>query len=129
MFAHSVFDWVDTRIALAHWTGLEYREPAAVVAKRLTFRWVFVAVTGFVAVALPFISDLMGLVGAIGYAPLCFMLPCIMWLMTRRPDQLRWFDRPLSYIIIVLFAVVGALAAIGAAWGLVDHATSYKFFS
>ncbi|KAL6778815.1 Lysine histidine transporter 1 [Auxenochlorella protothecoides] len=128
MFAHSVFDWVDTRIALAHWTGLEYRDSWAVIAKRLSFRWAFVAATGFLAVALPFITDLMGLVGSVGYAPLCFILPCVMWMMARGAALRRW-ERALCLLIAALFVLVGLLAAVGSAWSIVDHATSYAFFS
>ncbi|KAK2076912.1 hypothetical protein QBZ16_005140 [Prototheca wickerhamii] len=129
MFAHSVFDWVDTRIALAHWTGVEYRDSGAVILKRLAFRAAFVAGTGFLAVALPFIQDLMGLVGAIGYAPLCFILPCVMWVLSRGRDGLRRGELALCALIAGLFVLVGAAAAAGAAWGIVDHARSYKFFS
>lgn len=129
MFAHSVFDWVDTRIALAHWTGLEYRDSGIVILKRLSFRAAFVSLTGFLAVALPFIQDLMGLVGAIGYSPLCFILPCLMWVLSQGRANLRWWELPLCVTIGALFIFVGTSAAAGAAWGIVENARNYHFFS
>ena len=41
------------------------------------------------AVCLPFMGLLMGLIGALGYVPLCFVLPCAMWLKAQRVEMSR----------------------------------------
>ena len=48
---------------LSHWTGVDFVGGPLLLAKRFGFRWLFVAATGGVAMCLPFVPDLMGLVG------------------------------------------------------------------
>ena len=43
-------------------------------------RSLYVALTTFVAICLPFFADLMGLIGAAGFTPMTFILPCVFWL-------------------------------------------------
>jgi hypothetical protein len=54
MFAHCLFDWVDLKILMSHWTGLEFQGGLLVVLKRFGFRWAFVVATAALAVCLPF---------------------------------------------------------------------------
>lgn len=63
VFAHSVFDYVELKIMLSHWTGLEFQGGPLLLAKRFGFRWAFVGATAAVAICLPFVNDLMGLIG------------------------------------------------------------------
>lgn len=97
VFAHSVFDYVDLKIMLSHWTGcaggregsiagmctpidcllthtclpprcpgpcrLEFEGGPLLLLKRFGFRWLFVLATAGIAVCLPFMGELMGLVG------------------------------------------------------------------
>ena len=44
-------------------TGLEFEGGRLLLLKRFGFRWAFVATTAGVAVCLPFMGDLMGLIG------------------------------------------------------------------
>lgn len=43
-------------------------------------RSIYVVLVTFVAICVPFFSDLMGLIGAIGFTPMTFILPCVFWL-------------------------------------------------
>ena len=47
---------------------------------RAIVRSLYVALTTFVAICLPFFADLMGLIGAAGFTPMTFILPCVFWL-------------------------------------------------
>ena len=47
---------------------------------RAVVRSLYVALTTFVAICLPFFADLMGLIGAAGFTPMTFILPCIFWI-------------------------------------------------
>ncbi|GAB4814066.1 hypothetical protein N2152v2_001112 [Parachlorella kessleri] len=127
MFAHCLFDYVDLKILMSHWTGLEFQGGFVVVLKRFSFRWFFVVTTAGLAVCLPFFQDLMGFLGAVGYCPLCFILPCLMWLKTQQ--ALRWYEIAACWGIIVAFVFVGLTAAIGSIRSLVVHASTYEFFT
>lgn len=70
----------------------------------------------------------MGVLGGIGYAPLCFILPCLMWLQTQR-GALPWYEVALCWALIVAFAGVMVLATVGAVRALVVHSSTYQFFS
>lgn len=157
--------------------------------KRFGFRWVFVLVTAGVAVCLPFMTELMGLVGklrgsrhssssggssrveeggavagllkgapccwcvhahvltrcptcplyhhptptlccpgALGYVPLCFVLPCVMWLKTQR-GSLSLAQQAVNWLVIGISVLVGCLAAIGSLRSLIVSFSSYEFFS
>jgi hypothetical protein len=76
---------------------------------------------------LRWVQDLMGFLGAIGYAPLCFIIPCAMWLKTQ--PLLPWYEAALCWVVIVAFAFVGLAAAVGSVRSLVVHFNSYEFFS
>lgn len=127
VFAHSLFDYVDLKMMMAHWTGLEFEGGPQLILKRFSFRWVFVVATAALAAALPFFFDLMAFLGAIGYAPLCFVIPCLMWLRTQ-PDLGR-AEIVLCWVIIAAFVFVGVAAATGAVRSLVIHSSNYHFFS
>ena len=69
----------------------------------------------------------MGFLGAVGYSPLCFILPCVMWLKTQQ--ALRWYEIAACWGIIVTFVFVGLTAAVGSIRSLVVHASTYEFFT
>ena len=50
---------------------------------RAIVRSLYVMLTTFVAICLPFFADLMGLIGAAGFTPMTFILPCVFWLKVR----------------------------------------------
>ena len=128
VFAHSLFDFAELHIMLSHWTGEEFENGPALIAKRLGFRYCFLAASTALAACLPFILDLLGLIGAVGYAHLCFVLPCTLWLLTQR-GQLSRCRVALYCGIAAGAALVGAAAAVGSVRGLVVHSGSYKFFA
>jgi hypothetical protein len=73
------------------------------------------------ACLLPHFGDLLGVIGAVGFTPMSFVLPCLFWLVhhrargSARPAWERW----LNWAIIVGFTVVGLLAAAAAVHRLV----------
>ena len=50
---------------------------------RAVVRSLYVVMTTFVAICIPFFADLMGLIGAAGFTPMTFILPCVFWLKVR----------------------------------------------
>ena len=71
---------------------------------RAVVRSLYVIMTTFVAICIPFFADLMGLIGAAGFTPMTFILPCVFWLKVRVAHHACghsqsclhvWHDRPL----------------------------------
>lgn len=128
-FAYPSIDEAEARFMAGHWSaGAGYARPVQLLAKRLALRWAFVAATAAVAVCLPFMNSLMGLIGALGYSPLCFILPCLMWLKAERASMSR-LEVVVDVAVIVLSTAVMVLAAVGSVASLVTSASSMVFFS
>ena len=59
----------------------------------------------------PFFGDFLALAGAIGFTPLDFILPPLLWTWVNKPAlPLKAFN----YTIAAAYSVVGVLAAVGA---------------
>lgn len=75
VFAQPVFkileDWIKQKFG---------RAADKLIAVRLIIRSSSVIITAGVAMLLPFFSDLMGLIGAIAFTPITFVLPSLFWL-------------------------------------------------
>lgn len=66
------------------------------------------------------------LAGAIGYVPLCFILPCAMWLKTQQLSAAR---AAVSWAVIAISGCVAVLAAVGSVRSLAVSVSSYRFFT
>jgi hypothetical protein len=80
------------------------------------------------AAMLPFFGDIVGVVGAVGFVPLDFVLPVLMYNMALAPPR-----RSLVFIanaaVMVVFAGVGAIGAFATIRKLVLDADKFKLFS
>jgi amino acid permease len=54
---------------------------------RLLFRTLYLAFCAFIAAMLPFFGDIVGVVGAVGFIPLDFVLPVLMYNMALAPPR------------------------------------------
>ena len=78
VFAQPVFENIETLMTKNQvWPSKQPRLMRAVV------RSLYVVMTTFVAICIPFFADLMGLIGAAGFTPMTFILPCVFWLKVR----------------------------------------------
>lgn len=66
--------------------------------------------------------------GALGYVPLCFVLPCVMWLKTQR-GSLSVGQQVVNWAVIGVSLLVGLLAAVGSLRSLIVSFSSFEFFS
>ncbi len=99
VFAQPVFENVETLMTKNQvWPSKQPRLMRAVV------RSLYVVMTTFVAICIPFFADLMGLIGAAGFTPMTFILPCVFWLKVRLAQHICghnhtclqfWHDRQL----------------------------------
>ncbi|KAL6296343.1 hypothetical protein ACE6H2_004485 [Prunus campanulata] len=94
---------------------------------RLSWRTAYGVVVTIVAIALPFFSDMLALLGAIGYWPLIVYIPLEMHIVQKKIGKLtiRWFG--LHFLSFLCF-LISLAAASGAIHGLYKGLNAYKLF-
>ncbi|KAL2928678.1 Lysine histidine transporter 1 [Bienertia sinuspersici] len=95
---------------------------------RIVTRYFYVAITMFIGIAFPFFGSLLSVLGGIAFAPTSFYLPCIIWLIIRKPKKYStsWFC---NWLFIIFGVSLTILAPIGAVREIVVQANTFKFFS
>ena len=95
---------------------------------RLLLRTTYMMLCGFFAAMLPFFGDINSVVGAIGFIPLDFILPMLLYNMTHKPSKSSvtyW----INFSIIVVFTGVGLLGTFSSIRKLILDAKQFKLFS
>ncbi|KAL6848747.1 hypothetical protein ACP4OV_021330 [Aristida adscensionis] len=98
------------------------------LAPRVALRTAYVAACAFVAAMLPFFGDIVGVVGAVGFIPLDFVLPVVMYNMELAPPR-RSPVYLANVAIMVVFTGVGVIGAVASVRKLVLDAGKFKLFS
>lgn len=73
-----------------------------------------------------FLTQFVALVGALGFTPLDFVLPVVLF-MAARKTPLWW--KVINTFLAVVYVVVAVLGAVGAFYFIIDHARTYKLFA
>ncbi|KAL8103104.1 putative GABA transporter 2 [Apium graveolens] len=95
---------------------------------RLILRSLYMIVCGFFAAMLPFFGDVNAIVGAIGFIPLDFILPMLLYNMTYKPPRSSytfWINKT----IMIVFTCVGLLGSFSSIRKLIHDANKFKLFS
>ncbi|KAG8382146.1 hypothetical protein BUALT_Bualt05G0046300 [Buddleja alternifolia] len=95
---------------------------------RIILRSLYVIFCGFIAAMLPFFGDISAVVGAIGFIPLDFVLPMLLYNMTFKPTKSS-FAYWINNSIIVVFTCVGLLGTFSSVRKLVLDAKEFELFS
>ncbi|KAK3161313.1 hypothetical protein QOZ80_1BG0075570 [Eleusine coracana subsp. coracana] len=95
---------------------------------RLVFRTLYLAFCAFIAAMLPFFGDIVGVVGAVGFIPLDFVLPVLLYNMALAPPR-RSLVFVVNTTVMVLFVGVGGIGAFASIRKLVLDASEFKLFS
>lgn len=95
---------------------------------RLLLRTLYLAFCALMAAMLPFFGDIVGVVGAIGFIPLDFVLPVLMYNMALTPPR-RSLAFVANTVVMIVFAGVGAIGAYASIRKLVLDADKFKLFS
>lgn len=94
---------------------------------RLILRTIYMIFCGFLAAMLPFFGDINGVVGAVGFIPLDFVLPMILYNKTHKPPK-----SSLTYLInisiMVVFTGAGIMGAFSSIRKLILDANQFKLF-
>ncbi|RWW06674.1 hypothetical protein BHE74_00049733 [Ensete ventricosum] len=95
---------------------------------RLILRTLYMVFCGFMAAMLPFFGDIVAVVGAIGFIPLDFVLPMLLYnisIGTSKRSPIHW----INIFIMVVFTGVGIIGAFASIRKLVFDAHQFKLFS
>ncbi|XP_027362156.1 probable GABA transporter 2 [Abrus precatorius] len=94
---------------------------------RIILRTIYMIICGFVAAMLPFFGDINAVVGAIGFIPLDFVLPMLLYNITYKPPKSSstyW----VNISIMAVFTGVGIMGAFSSIRKLVLDANQFKLF-
>ena len=94
---------------------------------RIGFRTLYIGFGTFIGCLFPFIGDIGSVVGAIGYTPLDFVLPCVLHLVVFR-DQTLVRKVP-KYIIASVYSAFMVMGVVGAIRTIILDATNYSAFA
>lgn len=95
---------------------------------RIILRSFYVILCGLFAAMLPFFGDINGVIGAVGFIPLDFILPMLLYNMTYKPSRsslVYW----VNLSIMIVFTGVGLLGSFSSIRKLVLDANKFKIFS
>ncbi|KAH9562581.1 hypothetical protein CY35_05G079100 [Sphagnum magellanicum] len=94
---------------------------------RLITRSIYVGLTMFVGITLPFFGALLGFFGGFAFAPTTYFLPCCMWLTIKKPriGSLSWLA---NWACIILGVMLMLVSSIGGLRQIIVDASSYKFY-
>ncbi|KAI7724750.1 hypothetical protein M8C21_004627 [Ambrosia artemisiifolia] len=121
IFSMPVYDMIETYLVKS-----KNFQPSTPL--RFTVRTSFVAITTFIAITFPFFGGLLGFLGGFALAPTSYYLPCIIWLIVKKPRKwsLSWW---INWICIVIGVLLTILAPIGGLRSIIKSAGTYKFYS
>ncbi|CAN6353289.1 unnamed protein product [Urochloa humidicola] len=121
VYAMPVFDMIETLLVKKH-------KFTPGVRLRLIARSAYVVATMFVGMTFPFFDGLLGFFGGFGFAPTTYYIPCIIWLMLRKPKKygLSW---SINIICIVIGVVLTLISPIGGLRQIILDASSFKLYS
>ncbi|CAI9775307.1 unnamed protein product [Fraxinus pennsylvanica] len=94
---------------------------------RFTTRTLFVGITMFIGMTFPFFGGLLGFFGGFALAPTTYYLPCIMWLIIKKPKRFS-FSWWINWSFIVVGVLLMILAPIGGLRNIILSASNYKFY-
>lgn len=94
---------------------------------RMALRGFFGCLAFFIAVALPFLPSLAGLIGGIAL-PITLAYPCFMWIVIKKPKRYstNWC---LNWTLGTIGMVLSVLVVTGAIWGIVEQGIKTNFFN
>uniref|UniRef100_A0A803LWG4 Amino acid transporter transmembrane domain-containing protein n=1 Tax=Chenopodium quinoa TaxID=63459 RepID=A0A803LWG4_CHEQI len=95
---------------------------------RIILRTSYMVLCGFLAAMLPFFGDISSVVGAIGFIPLDFILPMLLYNMTHKPSK-KSTVYLVNIAIIIIFTGAGLLGAVSSLRKLILDAKQFKLFS
>ncbi|XP_075515214.1 lysine histidine transporter 2-like [Primulina tabacum] len=120
VYALPVYDFIETGLV----KKLKFRKSWYL---RFISRNAFVAFTMFMAITFPFFNGLLGFFGGFALAPTTYYLPCIIWIVVKKPRRfsLSWF---VNWFCISFGVILTVVAPVGGLRQIIIMAKTYKFY-
>lgn len=98
------------------------------IVTRLFITTSYTALLTLIACAMPFFGSFLALCGAIGFTPLDFIMPLILFDKVHE-NTIGLTRRVVHMCLVVLYTLVGIVAAMGALYFIVRDAQTFSFFA
>lgn len=108
VFSHPIFESVETAVS---WR-LQKFSPLVI---RVVWRTCYVLWITLIAASFPFFAELVGLIGSLGFIPMTFIMPHVLWVVSQKDlGASRYVNYTLmgGFSVIALFALIGSIASI-----------------
>lgn len=108
VFSHPIFESVETAVS---WRVQKFSP----VLIRAVWRTCYVLWITIVAASFPFFGEIVGLIGSIGFIPMTFIMPHVLWVTSQKDlGASRFLNYTLMgvFIFIAFFALIGSVASI-----------------
>jgi amino acid permease len=119
VFSHPVFESVETAVS---WR-LPNTSPLLI---RLVWRTAYVLWITIVAASFPFFGEIVGLLGAIGFIPMTFIMPHVLWLVYKKGEL--GATRFINYTLVVVFIVIAFLALVGSIASIAHKKSTFEYW-
>ncbi|XP_057949505.1 lysine histidine transporter 2 [Malania oleifera] len=121
IYAMPVFDMIETVLVKKMNFAPSFR-------LRFISRTLYVGLTMFIGMTIPFFGGLLGFFGGFAFAPTTYFLPCVMWLAIYKPKKwgLSWC---INWICIFFGVLLMILSPIGGLRTIILQAKTYEFYS
>jgi hypothetical protein len=73
-------------------------------------------------------GDIMALNGALTIVPLCFIAPCVFYIIKKGKENLSMWEKIFITLIIVINSIVGVMGVIASMRQIILDASTYKMF-
>jgi hypothetical protein len=73
-------------------------------------------------------GDIMALNGALTIVPLCFIAPCVFYIIKKGKENLSMWEKIFITLIIVINSIVGVMGVIASIRQIILDASTYKMF-
>ncbi|CAK8567966.1 unnamed protein product [Lathyrus sativus] len=95
---------------------------------RLIWRTIFVIITTFISMLIPFFNDVLGLIGAVGFWPLTVYFPVEMYIRQKKIPKWSYKWTCMQTLSVICF-VVSVVAMVGSVASIVLDLKKYKPFT
>lgn len=93
----------------------------------MVWRTCYVLWVTIVAASFPFFGEIVGLIGAIGFVPMTFIMPHVLWLIYHKGSL--GASRYLNYSLMTLFVVIAILALIGSIASIAEKSSKFEYWT
>lgn len=123
IYCRPTYEFFELKLCNVHQSRFSKRNLTA----RFSITLVYNVLMTFLAALIPFFSDFVALVGAIGFIPMDFILPILMWLRVRKPH--RWWSWMINWAIIIFYTIVAIGACVAAIRQIHLNVGNYGIFA